>query len=86
MSGNIAAALLILVTTTAGFAFEIVGDSASIDMRVTSIISHETGSTITASGPVEGYGKVWVTLELTSSDSNRNQGVVGGQGLSLIHI
>ena len=81
MSGKIAAALLILVTTTAGFAFEIVGDSASIDMRVTSIISHETGSTITASGPVEGYGKVWVTLELTSSDSNRNQ---GGQGRALL--
>ena len=84
MSRKIAAALLILVTTTAGFAFEIVGDSASIDMRVTSIISHETGSTITASGPVEGYGKVWVTLELTSSDSNRNQGVVGGQGRALL--
>ena len=84
MSKKFAAALLILVTTTAGFAFEIVGDSASIDMRVTSIISHETGSTITASGPVEGYGKVWATLELTSSDSNRSQGVLGGQGRALL--
>ena len=42
MSGKLAAALLFLVTTTSGFAFE------------------------------------------TSSDSNRNQGVVGGQGRALL--
>ena len=79
MPKKFAAALLFLATTTSGFAFEISGDSASVEMRITSVISHETGSTITASGPVEGYGKVWVTLELTSSDSNRNQCVLGGQ-------
>ena len=84
MFKQLASALMLLATTTSGFAFEILGDSASVDMRVTSIISHETGSTITASGPVEGYGKVWVTLELTSSDSNRNQGVLGGQGRALL--
>ena len=64
MFKKLASVLVLLATTTSGFAFEILGDSASVDMRVTSIISHETGSTITASGPVEGYGKVWVTLEL----------------------
>ena len=57
MFKQFASALMLLATTTSGFAFEILGDSASVDMRVTSIISHETGSTITASGPVEGYAR-----------------------------
>ena len=78
MSKKFAAALLFLATTSSGFAFEISGDSASVEMRITSVISHETGSTITASGPV------WATLELTSSDSNRSQGVLGGQGRALL--
>ena len=58
MFKKFASALMLLAATTSGFAFEILGDSASVNMHVTSIISHETGSTITARGPVEGYGKV----------------------------
>ncbi|MAW64416.1 MAG: hypothetical protein VX211_01995 [Pseudomonadota bacterium] len=84
MFTKLALAIVFITTTTSVFAFEISGDSAAIDMRVTSIISHETGSTITGRGTVEGYGKVWVTLELTSSDNNRSQGVLGGQGRALL--
>ena len=60
-------ALALLLTSISTHAFEVSGESFVAKFEVTSMTSSENGSVMTSEGTVDGYGKVYLTHELTTS-------------------
>jgi len=79
IAATVFVSLCCVFTTLQGQAFEPTGDSFPANFEMTSWTSSATGSSLTAEGVVgEGYGKVYLSYDFTSSTADRNRGNFAG--------
>ena len=76
-------ALALLLTSISTHAFEVYGERFVAKFEVTSMTSSENGSVMTSEGTVDGYGKVYLTHELTTSMGSVTTGSMKGQARTM---
>jgi hypothetical protein len=75
--------LAFLTISTSVSAFEVEGESFIAKFEVTSMTSSEGMSVMTSEGSVDGYGKVYLTHELTANMGSMNSGSMKGQARTM---
>jgi hypothetical protein len=75
--------LAFLTISTSVNAFEVEGESFIAKFEVTSMTSSEGMSVMTSEGSVDGYGKVYLTHELTANMGSMNSGSMKGQARTM---
>ena len=75
--------LAFLTISTSVNAFEVEGESFIAKFEVTSMTSSEGLSVMTSEGSVDGYGKVYLTHELTANMGSMNSGSMKGQARTM---
>ncbi len=75
--------LAFLSISTSVNAFEVEGESFIAKFEVTSMTSSEGMSVMTSEGSVDGYGKVYLTHELTANMGSMNSGSMKGQARTM---
>lgn len=75
--------LAFLTIATSVNAFEVEGESFIAKFEVTSMTSSEGMSVMTSEGSVDGYGKVYLTHELTANMGSMNSGSMKGQARTM---
>lgn len=75
--------VLFLGITSSLHAFEITGDSFSVEGTVTGVEISENGGTISATGKAGRYGKVFLTWNMTLNPNSDSQGAFTGRGMAI---
>ena len=76
-------ALSFLGITSSAHAFEINGESFSVEGTVTGVEITENGGTINATGQAGRYGTVFLTWNRTLNPNSDSQGAFTGRGLGI---